>query len=150
MDIHITPLGARTLCLEAHTGQFRKDGKTPYSEHPIAVAAMLETDEEKILGFLHDVIEDTSAELFIEQSETSYIMFKDKAYYLPTELALDLFYMTKLHKDTPYIVYLEYLAGRPRAVKAKFADIFCNMADAPTQKQKDKYRGAMTLLLKTL
>lgn len=52
---------------QQHRGQTRKDGKTPYIQHPIAVARSLEqeggvTDEDVIIAsLLHDVIEDTGA-----------------------------------------------------------------------------------------
>ena len=52
---------------EKHAGQFRKDGKTPYINHPIQLAAVLAstgniTDPETIAcALLHDTIEDTDA-----------------------------------------------------------------------------------------
>ena len=54
---------ARELARRAHAGQTRKDGVTPYIEHPLAVAATLSgygyDDETVAAGLLHDVIEDT-------------------------------------------------------------------------------------------
>ena len=54
---------ARKLARRAHAGQTRKDGVTPYIEHPLAVAATLSgygyDDETVAAGLLHDVIEDT-------------------------------------------------------------------------------------------
>ena len=48
----------------AHTGQFRKDGVTPFFEHPKNVSlilAELEMDEDTIIAsLLHDTVEDTS------------------------------------------------------------------------------------------
>ncbi|MEW6035007.1 MAG: hypothetical protein AB1529_00200 [Candidatus Micrarchaeota archaeon] len=51
------------LALSHHRGHFRKDGKTPYIEHPRAVAKYLEDeiadkDAAYALGMLHDSIED--------------------------------------------------------------------------------------------
>lgn len=46
------------IATEAHKGQFDKAGK-PYIEHPLAVAALLETEDEKTVAVLHDVLEDT-------------------------------------------------------------------------------------------
>lgn len=55
---------ARELARRAHAGQTRKDGVTPYIEHPLAVAATLSgygyDDETVAAGLLHDVIEDTN------------------------------------------------------------------------------------------
>ena len=42
----------------AHAGQVDKSG-VDYAEHLKAVAAMVATDDEKTVAFLHDVIEDT-------------------------------------------------------------------------------------------
>lgn len=42
----------------AHRGQFDKAG-VDYIEHPKAVASFVKTDAEKIVAYLHDVIEDT-------------------------------------------------------------------------------------------
>ncbi|MDP6763896.1 MAG: HD domain-containing protein [Planctomycetota bacterium] len=51
----------REAC-EAHAGQSRKDGRTPYFLHPVHVALILArwgADEETLLaGILHDVVED--------------------------------------------------------------------------------------------
>lgn len=56
-----SPLYQRCLeiATEAHKGQFRNDGVTPYITHPIAVAEMLTTETEKCIALLHDVLEDT-------------------------------------------------------------------------------------------
>lgn len=57
---------ARELARRAHQGQTRKDGVTPYIEHPLAVAATLSgygyDDETVAAGLLHDVIEDTDVD----------------------------------------------------------------------------------------
>ena len=46
---------ALQIAVDAYHGQIDKDG-TPYILHPLAVGMMGITDEEKIAGFLHDVI----------------------------------------------------------------------------------------------
>lgn len=46
------------LAEKYHQGQFDKGG-TPYIEHPLRVMARLDTIEEKIVGVLHDIVEDT-------------------------------------------------------------------------------------------
>ena len=57
-------LKALSIAEEAHKGQFRKDGTTPYIEHPMKVASFLYTlgireDEILAIALLHDVLEDT-------------------------------------------------------------------------------------------
>ena len=49
---------ATEIAIEAHKGQFDKSGKD-YIEHPLRVMEMGQTENEKIVGVLHDVIEDT-------------------------------------------------------------------------------------------
>ena len=46
------------IAVEAHAGVKDKGGKA-YILHPISVMMRCETDEEKIVAILHDVIEDT-------------------------------------------------------------------------------------------
>ena len=53
---------AKHVCVKAHSGQFDKGG-SPYYQHPFAVADMCETEDEKIVAYLHDVVEDTNITL---------------------------------------------------------------------------------------
>lgn len=46
------------IAVKAHAGQLDRDGH-PVILHPITVGMMGHTDEERIAGFLHDVVEDT-------------------------------------------------------------------------------------------
>ncbi len=50
------------LAKEAHKGQKDKAG-VDYIQHPIYVAEQMETDIEKTVAFLHDVVEDTTVTL---------------------------------------------------------------------------------------
>ena len=45
------------IALEAHTGQVDKGGN-PYILHPLRVMLSLNSEEERIVGVLHDVVED--------------------------------------------------------------------------------------------
>ena len=45
------------IAVDAHTGQIDK-GNNPYILHPLRVMLSLESEEEQILGILHDVVED--------------------------------------------------------------------------------------------
>lgn len=53
---------AITLALKAHEGQVDKSGM-PYAGHIMRVMAAGRTMDEKIVGVLHDVIEDPSGPL---------------------------------------------------------------------------------------
>lgn len=56
--MHTIDLALR-IATEAHAGQLDRDGY-PVILHPLTVGLMGHTDEEKITGFLHDVVEDTA------------------------------------------------------------------------------------------
>ena len=43
------------IAVEAHTGQVDKGGN-PYILHPLRVMLSLDTEEERIVGVLHDVV----------------------------------------------------------------------------------------------
>ncbi len=49
---------AIAIAVEAHRGQVDKAG-VPYILHPLRVMLKLSTEEERIVGVLHDVVEDT-------------------------------------------------------------------------------------------
>ena len=54
---------ALNIATRAHLGQFRRDGKTPYIEHPRAVAKNFTEPRLIALALLHDVVEDSSMTL---------------------------------------------------------------------------------------
>jgi guanosine-3',5'-bis(diphosphate) 3'-pyrophosphohydrolase len=59
---------AREFAYEKHEGQLRKDGLTPYIEHPKAVVQILEDlgisdDDVLSAAWLHDIVEDCGVEL---------------------------------------------------------------------------------------
>ena len=49
------------IAAEAHTGQVDKGGN-PYILHPLRVMLSLNTEEERVVGVLHDVVEDCAPE----------------------------------------------------------------------------------------
>ena len=53
---------ALEIATKAHKGQFDKAGKQ-YINHPITVSSKCNTLEAKIVGLLHDVVEDTDVTL---------------------------------------------------------------------------------------
>ena len=50
---------ALNIAYKAHIGQLDKGG-SPYILHPVRVALHCQTEDEKIVALLHDVVEDTS------------------------------------------------------------------------------------------
>ena len=55
-------LKAKAIAREAHAGAVDKAGAF-YIEHPARVAARMNTSEEKVVAWLHDVVEDTDVAL---------------------------------------------------------------------------------------
>ena len=53
---------AIALAVQAHRGQLDKEG-APYILHPLRVMARMETDLGRMIGVLHDVVEDTDCTL---------------------------------------------------------------------------------------
>ena len=127
-----TPLWqkAAAFAARAHRNQVRKDGPgTPYFSHPARVAMTLAVrfgcDDETVLAaaFLHDVIEDTTAD------------YDDLIEHFDKEVA-DI--VACLSKDPRVIEpqrerqYDKQLANGPwQARLVKLADVYDNLADAP-------------------
>ena len=104
---------ARLIAKLAHKGQIDKAGND-YFAHPEAVAAMLDAPEEKVVGYLHDTVEDTDVTL-----EEIREIFGDQ---IADAVAL----MT--HADgVPYMDYVKEVGKNPLARKVKLADLTHNM-----------------------
>ena len=104
---------AKEIAKQAHAGQTDKAGK-PYIEHPASVASMVETDEEKIVAWLHDVLEDTS------------VSAKCLADVFPARIMAALDALTHMENER-YEEYVERIRLNPLAVKVKMADLVHNM-----------------------
>jgi len=99
---------------EAHAGQFDKAGM-PYILHPLRVAAACDTEPEKVVAVLHDVVEDTHVEM-----QDIYYDFGDK-------IGAGVEAMTKLEKiggkSERYRDYLDRVRDNPLAWKVKLKDM---------------------------
>lgn len=103
------------IATEAHRGQKDKAGNE-YIGHPLRVMAMGKTTEEKIVGVLHDVIED-SAWTFEQLAAEG---FSDK-------IIEALRCVTKLSSDEPYDKFIARIEHNPLAVAVKLNDLTDNM-----------------------
>lgn len=83
---------ALNLAIKAHKGQKDKGG-VDYIHHPITVAYFMDTDEEKAVAYLHDVVEDTK------------ITFSDLEELFPDEIVDALKAITKVNGEK----YEDYL-----------------------------------------
>ncbi len=121
---------AMKVAEKAHAGQVDKGGK-PYFGHPCAVAGMVDTDKEKIVAYLHDVVEDTGIDL-----DTIEILFGN-------EIADAVACLT--HWDgEDYFDYIWRVKENPISIKVKLADLKHNMdlsrIDKPAQKDFDRIK----------
>lgn len=131
----------------------------PYITHPLAVMDMMNTDEEKIVAILHDVIEDTEATLH-SNINLYWIMFEDTKYLLNGYVWAALYCTTQPNDNwdkfkekgcyQSYAGYIHNLATNKLATKVKIADIVHNLSGNPSDHAKQKYLKAIPILLKSL
>jgi len=128
---------ARDIATAAHNGQFRRDGVTPYIRHPEAVASRLSGESAYVqaAAWLHDVIEDTHFD-----AEVLY------AHGIPQPVITAVEILTK-RDGVKYEDYLDGVKICEIARKVKIADMLCNLADSPTEKQTLKYAKGLSFLL---
>ncbi len=99
------------IAVKAHTGQ--KDlGGDKYIFHPLRVMMKMKSMEEKVVAILHDVIEDSSVDLYSMD--------------FPRHVLLALEAMTK-NKEEQYKDYIKRVAQNSIAKKVKIADLEDNM-----------------------
>lgn len=128
------------VATEAHKGQTDKGGN-PYILHPQAVAASLDSTENKIVAYLHDVIEDT--DITLDDLERMGFTYR---------IVNSIRILTK-SKDISYDDYLKSVKKDSNAWHVKMADIKHNMdisrIPEPTAKdysRLEKYKKALKFL----
>lgn len=130
---------ATDLAFQAHHGQFRRDGKTPYINHPVNVMVRLkkkgEGEEVLMAAVLHDVLEESemTAEYLLNQG-------------IPLNVVYSVNVLTK-DKDVDYELYLTRVKSNEIARKVKIADMLENLSDDPTEKQIKKYAKGLLFLM---
>lgn len=103
------------IAKEAHKGQVDKAGNE-YIDHPLRVMAAGHSVSEKIVGILHDVVEDTD-----------WTFERLEAEGFTTEIIEALKCVTKQWEDEPYDAFIERVKTNPLAVAVKINDIADNM-----------------------
>ena len=98
------------LAKQHHEGQTDKAGK-PYIEHPLRVMNQVESEEEKIVAVLHDIVEDTDISLNDLRNEG-----------FSEEVVSAVECLTKQDGEN-YDSYIERISFNPLAVKIKLADL---------------------------
>jgi len=131
---------ALSIARKAHEGQLDKAG-VDYIEHPIYVASQVDTEEEKAVALLHDVIEDSSvtAEELLNAG-------------LPETVVTAVQILSK-KKGQEYQTYLETVKKNPLARVVKLADLKHNSdlsrLSSITEKDRErlkKYKKAIDFL----
>ena len=103
------------IATEAHKGQFDKSGKD-YIEHPLRVMEMGKTEDEKIVGVLHDVVED---------SDWTFEALAAEGF--SQEIIEALRCVTKVSENENYDDFIERVKKNPLAVAVKINDLSDNM-----------------------
>lgn len=103
------------IATEAHRGQLDKAGND-YINHPLRVMAASKSAEEKIVGVLHDVVEDT---------DWTFEMLADEGF--SNEIIEALRCVTKLSDSEPYDKFIARVKTNPLAVAVKLNDLSDNM-----------------------
>jgi (p)ppGpp synthase/HD superfamily hydrolase len=125
---------AEMIAERAHQDQTRRDGETPYIAHVKAVVEKVTEDDEKIVAWLHDVVEDSELTL---DDIASVGFSKD----IITAVGL----LTKT-KGGDYTAYINGISENPLARTVKIADMKSNLEDTPTDRQVEKYSAALQIL----
>ena len=103
------------IATQAHQGQFDKSGKD-YIGHPLRVMEMGQTENEKIVGVLHDVIEDT---------DWTFEKLANEGF--SQEIIAALRCVTKLSENENYDDFIERVKKNPLATAVKINDLTDNM-----------------------
>lgn len=128
---------ALEIATAAHLRQAREGGE-PYITHPIAVAALLEDPEDKVVALLHDTVEDNPTVRDVIEDHIRQ--------HLGASTLLTVLELTKLAGENYYQFILRIMHGSDRAVRVKLADITHNLSDAKPGSRADKYRLALHIL----
>lgn len=122
------------IATKAHEGQFRRDGVTPYIEHPKAVADKFTDTRLKSIAWLHDVIEDSDqTELSLLEAGISHVV-------------ADAVNVLSRHEGQSYGDYIKWVKSDALARKVKIADMLTNLTDTPTPRQVERYTKGVLFL----
>lgn len=103
------------IARQAHDGQVDKGG-ADYIGHPLRVMERGENEEQKIVGVLHDVVED---------SDWTFEMLEEEGFTPDIIEALKC--LTKVSEDENYDDFIARVMTNPLAVKIKLYDIEDNL-----------------------
>lgn len=128
---------ALRIATSAHAGQLDRDGY-PVILHPLTVGLMGHADEEKMTGFLHDVVEDTS------------YSFEDLLHEgIPTGVVNALRILTH-QPGTDYFDYVQSIidSQNPIALQVKYNDLQHNFQRGKAYPDLQKKHGKALEMIK--
>lgn len=129
---------ARAFAQKCHEGQFRRDGITPYIEHPALVASIVERigggEQEITVAWLHDTMEDCGVTHPV-LAERFDLVIADAVEALTHQA------------DENYTQSITRAMSNPIAHRVKVADNLANLSDAPSRNQVAKYAASLIQLL---
>ena len=139
---------ALQIAFKAHEGQVDKAGN-PYIFHPLTVALSenLETETQKVVAILHDVVED---------SDITFCELENMGF---NEEVLNALKLLTRGEDSEYFYYIRKIrdSGNHNAYWVKFSDLEHNMDLSrilePTDKdyrRLEKYKKAMDILVRDI
>jgi (p)ppGpp synthase/HD superfamily hydrolase len=114
------------IAVHAHKGQVDKAGR-PYILHVLQVMMFGKTDEEKIVGVLHDVVEDTHWTFESLEKEG-----------FSQEIIEALKCVTKISENEHYDAFTERVKKNPLAIRVKLNDLRSNMDLTRLDQLKEK------------
>ena len=130
---------ARKIAQVGHANETRRDGVTPYFEHLEAVANHVasqgHSDVIIAAAYLHDILENKTG-VTVGSLKRAGI----------SEGVIEIVLLLTKRPGQNYLDYILAISKDYRAVAVKRADILHNSSDAPTEKQKAKYREALVIL----
>lgn len=127
---------AEAIARMAHEGQTEPHGrKRPYIEHVEAVVALVSSDEEKAVAWLHDVLEDTDLD------ELNLV-----EHGIPIPIIRSVQRLT--HEECSYRQYIVGLreSGDAVAIAVKLADLRDHLHPSCPDRLRRRYEEALQLL----
>lgn len=125
------------IAVEAHRTQFDKAG-APYILHPLRVMFVLETEEERIVAVLHDVVEDGPGWTFERIESEGFSASVINALKLVTKRPED-----EGGDDKAYLRFVQRTLADPVARRVKIADIRDNLNATRLKELTEKDRLRM-------
>ena len=130
------------IAIKAHDGQTDKTGML-YLGHIMRVMEAGKTDDEKIVGILHDIVEDT---------DWTFEKLKEEGF--PEHIVDAIRCLTKMSEEESYDTFIKRVRSNPLAIRVKINDLTDNMdirrlstiSEKDVERLKKYHRAYKTLI----